>query len=346
MTYFWNSSVMVGESILPIRADDRTATANRLLFPAKQILSVTSSSGRVTYAPDQDYVFTPGSRVLTIPEGSAIPVRTRRDFTVPKGSQPYHIARRDGAGEILLGMTHEYADMQVLVTYSHSSEGWTVTPPCFAEKQLPNAIRKLTDGEPITVTLFGDSISAGYNASEFVQAEPYQPPYGELLIQHLQSSYRSKITFANPSVSGQTSGWGVNNIAPIASAKPDLVILAWGMNDGCGGCPAAHFVANLTAQIAAVQQVNPFAEFILVSSMLPNRDWASANPDLVLRYRDAVLKLAGQGIAVADLTSVWETMLKTKDYLDFTGNGVNHPNDFGHRIYAQIISALLIREPN
>lgn len=63
MTYFWNSPVMVGESILPIRADDRTATANRLLFPVMQILSVTSSSGRVTYAPDQDYVFTPGSQV-------------------------------------------------------------------------------------------------------------------------------------------------------------------------------------------------------------------------------------------------------------------------------------------
>jgi hypothetical protein len=25
-----------------------------------------------------------------------------------------------------------------------------------------------------------------------------------------------------------------------------------------------------------------------------------------------------------------------------TGNGVNHPNDFGHRIYAQVLSALLI----
>ena len=25
-----------------------------------------------------------------------------------------------------------------------------------------------------------------------------------------------------------------------------------------------------------------------------------------------------------------------------TGNGVNHPNDFGHRVYAQVLSALLI----
>ncbi|MBX7074950.1 MAG: hypothetical protein K1X71_17550 [Pirellulales bacterium] len=28
--------------------------------------------------------------------------------------------------------------------------------------------------------------------------------------------------------------------------------------------------------------------------------------------------------------------------LDLTGNGLNHPNDFGHRLYAQTILALLV----
>ena len=31
--------------------------------------------------------------------------------------------------------------------------------------------------------------------------------------------------------------------------------------------------------------------------------------------------------------------------VDLTGNGVNHPSDFGHRLYAQVILALLVEPP-
>ena len=44
--------------------------------------------------------------------------------------------------------------------------------------------------------------------------------------------------------------------------------------------------------------------------------------------------LAGYGV-------VWELM-KNKHDLDLTGNGLNHPNDFGHRLYAQTILSVLI----
>lgn len=32
----------------------------------------------------------------------------------------------------------------------------------------------------------------------------------------------------------------------------------------------------------------------------------------------------------------------SKDFLAITGNGVNHPNDFGHRVYAQVLLSLLM----
>ncbi len=41
--------------------------------------------------------------------------------------------------------------------------------------------------------------------------------------------------------------------------------------------------------------------------------------------------LSGDGIAMADVTEVWNRMLQRKLDLDLTGNGLNHPNDFGHR---------------
>ena len=44
---------------------------------------------------------------------------------------------------------------------------------------------------------------------------------------------------------------------------------------------------------------------------------------------------------LADLTAVWSEMLKRKKDWDLTVNGVNHPNDFGHRVYAQVICELM-----
>ena len=35
-------------------------------------------------------------------------------------------------------------------------------------------------------------------------------------------------------------------------------------------------------------------------------------------------------------------MLRRKNYLDLSGNGANHPNDFLHRIYAQRILEVLL----
>ena len=43
------------------------------------------------------------------------------------------------------------------------------------------------------------------------------------------------------------------------------------------------------------------------------------------------------------MTSVWGEMFKRKSFHDLTGNGINHPNDFGHRLYAQVILALLVK---
>ncbi len=60
------------------------------------------------------------------------------------------------------------------------------------------------------------------------------------------------------------------------------------------------------------------------------------------KYRDALASLCGDGIVLADLTAIWTEMLKRKRDCDLTGNGVNHPSDFGHRLYAQVILALLV----
>ena len=53
-------------------------------------------------------------------------------------------------------------------------------------------------------------------------------------------------------------------------------------------------------------------------------DRALAETNIVILVRQ---KIAG---VLADMTSIWEALLKRKTFYDLTGNGVNHPNDFGH----------------
>ena len=61
-------------------------------------------------------------------------------------------------------------------------------------------------------------------------------------------------------------------------------------------------------------------------------------------YRDVLTDFTRPGIALADVSAIWDTLLKTKHDLDLTGNGLNHPNDFGHRLYAQTILGLLVKK--
>ena len=48
------------------------------------------------------------------------------------------------------------------------------------------------------------------------------------------------------------------------------------------------------------------------------------------------------------LSSPWLELLQRKPFHDLSGNNVNHPNDFSHRLYAQVIGELfpLIVEPH
>ena len=102
------------------------------------------------------------------------------------------------------------------------------------------------------------------------------------------------------------------------------------------------FARNVSGIIEAVRATSPLAEFVVVSPMLP-----IAEPDdhALVRfpaYRDALLALCDDGVVLADLTTLWTDLLGRKRGYDLTGNGLNHPNDFGHRLYAQVILSLLV----
>ncbi|NQT13552.1 MAG: SGNH/GDSL hydrolase family protein [Planctomycetes bacterium] len=338
---FWLSTTMDGESVLFIQDGEDGRPRASLLFAPTRVLSVRSSSGAMTYEEGRDYRWKPGTKEIVLPEGSRIVFKTPRDLRRPANSQRHALTHRDGNGEILFGATHEYHDMQTVVTYTHAADAWAGPEPSFAGDQLPRTVEKLTEKRPLSIALLGDSISTGCNASGWSKVAPFQPPYQGLLALNLEAAYGGKVTIENLAVDGTNTAWGLANVGKVIETEADLVILAFGMNDSARR-PANEYQANIQAMIDAVGKACPDAEFILVATMLGNRDWIYLQHDLFPQYRDALAELCGPGITLADVTSVWEEMLKHKKDWDLTGNGVNHPNDFGHRVYAQVLSSLLI----
>ena len=46
------------------------------------------------------------------------------------------------------------------------------------------------------------------------------------------------------------------------------------------------------------------------------------------------------------MTSVSKAVLQHKDFVDYTGNNINHPNDFMVRLYAQTFVQTLVGYEN
>lgn len=338
---FWRGDVMRGESVLFIRDQKGGKARASVLFPVREILEIRSSAGDVVYEPGRDYVWKPGSSEIVVPVGSRIVVSKPADLRRPANSQKYRLTHRDGNGEIMFGAKLEYHALQTSISYRREPGKWSGPKPRFHESVLPNVVGRLRRKEPVKILVRGDSISTGCNASGWADGEPFQPAYPELVRRHLAEHYDNKVEMENLSISGRTSRSGVTMSDQGILGKPDLVIIAFGMNDSAG-VSVADFRKNTAMMIAKIRKARPRAEFILVATMLGNADWPRLNQKLFPQYRDALAELCERGVALADLTSAWAELLKRKKDWDLTGNGVNHPNDFGHRVYAQMITALLI----
>ena len=338
---FWTGNVIDGESVLFMKGAASGRVAAQVLFPIEKVLSVKNSAGTITYEEGKDYVWKAGSREVVVPEGSRIVSRLPSELRRPAKSQKYQLTHRDGNGEIFFGALLEYADMQTCITYQHAENLWQGVTPKFDPAALPRTIERLAKHQPVTIVVIGDSISSGCNASGWAGGAPFQPAYPELLKEHLEHRCQTKVNLSNISVGGMDTAWATTMIDKITESKPDLVVIAFGMNDSASR-PAKDFRANTEAVMSKVRKQLPDAEFILVATMLGNRDWIRLQHDLFPQYRDELASLCRPGVALADLTSIWNELLKFKHDWDLTGNGVNHPNDFGHRIYAQVLATLLV----
>jgi lysophospholipase L1-like esterase len=228
----------------------------------------------------------------------------------------------------------------VAVTYAHHGDRWRGFVPAPAAAQLPRVGGRLERCDPLTICLTGDSISEGYDASGFHHLRPNQPPFGPLVAAGLRQRSGSNIQFHNFATAGWTTENALWDTERITAVNPDVVIVAFGMNDA-SYASADEYSAHVSSLLARIRAGVPHTEFIIVSPMLPTPECDWLVHSRFGEYRDALAALTGEGVALADVTTLWTELVARKNPHHLSGNGSNHPNDFGHRVYAQTILTVL-----
>jgi acyl-CoA thioesterase I len=333
---FWKTNTIYGESLFFIRETPDVLPDAPLLFRPGRVLAFTAAAGTVAYVEGSDYTVDAATQRIVLPPGSRIPFMERAALYCRAGDE-HAIDHKVGEPDVKIyyGEEAHFHGLESAITYTHN-DAWAGSRPGYDPAALSRTAARLRSGQSLTVCLCGDSISFGWNASRLSNTAPYQPAYGHLVTDELARRFGSRVAFTNLSVSGEGVAHGVRMAPEIGAGQPDLVLLAYGMNNA-GQRDPEGFRSQTAEAMAIIRQAAPQAEFVLIAPMLGNPEWVHTPTEMFPLYRDALASLCGPGVALADLTQMWTDLLARKRYHDLTGNGVNHPNDFGHRVYAQVV---------
>ena len=176
-----------------------------------------------------------------------------------------------------------------------------------------------------TVAFLGDSLTAGYGLSA---EEAYPALIGATLAADpATAAWRT----LNAGVSGDTSAGGVRRLAWVLKARPQVVAIALGANDGLRGLPLAQLEANLRTIISRVRESG--ARPLLLGMRMPKNlgpDYGAAfdglYPRLAKELEVPLLPFLLDGVAL-------DPALNQADLV--------HPNAAGHQRIAERVATWL-----
>lgn len=339
MQPFWNTDIVFDEALTMVKKDG-TAEAP-LMFEPDMILSVTSADKTKEYEEGKDYIVC-GNMIRLTPD-STIFCFTQEEMLFDTKIPGKCFPTKDGRYS-LFSEGHFFHDRQIAVTYKKKS-GELSWRPEYAGASIPKTISKLKNQEDVKIVLYGDSISAGANSSGVMLTTPFLPTFGALVGEQLRRHYGGVVEVINTAVGGMATDWGIENaLVRAGDYKPDLCIIAFGMNDGGEeGLNGERFGKNIEEIRRMIAEVSPETEFILCATTMPNTELKGfyGYQDT---YYDVLKALECPGTAIASFYHMQKALLEKKRFIDMTGNNVNHPNDFMIRCHAQNLIGMLIEQ--
>jgi acyl-CoA thioesterase-1 len=201
---------------------------------------------------------------------------------------------------------------------------------------LKSTRAKLKAGRAVKILAFGDSITAGGDASK------PELIFWRRWTDALQAKYPgAHLSAINGATGGDSTVQGLQRLqAKVLDEKPDLVLIGFGMNDhNVGGVPFPQFEQNLKEMIARIRTATA-AEVVLFSAFSPNPKWKFGSQHMA-DYAAATGRAARDtACAYADVFNNWQALAVRKKPEDLLANNINHPNDFGHWIYFRVLQEL------
>ena len=325
------------ETILPLEGENI-----QTLFPIEEVIAVTNYGLDVVYQEGKDYLIK-DKKLVIIPNGRIKTTPVDEYYIKEEGVSPFvlnqEVCKYKFKEERFLfwAEVDYFSKRQITITYKHKVD-YCLFKQQNQKSQLSRFFKKLEAKETPTILFYGDSITVGCNSSgtEFGgNTKPHAKPWPEMVTDYLKEIYQADINYVNTAVGGTLTEWGVENVEErVNKYHPDLLVLAFGMNDG--PLSKEEHTKQIKEIIDKVRDKNPECDVILISTTVPNFESKPHNFSL-LGYKDEYQKLNIPNLCFVNMTDAHISLLKRKAFRDMTGNNINHPNDFLARSYAQNI---------
>lgn len=237
---------------------------------------------------------------------------------------------RYGNSEFTVYIDYEYEDLEDLTE-------------CHDIIKLSQKFVSGTNSGTIRYVVFGDSISTGAEASR------EENMYFNRFADHIRKLYPDcLVEVCNRAIGGEDSSGGLKRVySDVVALEPDLVTIAFGMNDQNADEKGGHFVEpdDFEKNISSIVEVilhSTQAEVILVTPCLPNPKWKYSSGDAKV-YAEIIRNIGKRfNIAVVDVQRLWLQELEAgKSHESLLMNNINHPNDYGHQIYYKALKKLI-----
>lgn len=174
-----------------------------------------------------------------------------------------------------------------------------------------------------TVLFLGDSLTEGYQLSK-------EDAYPSLIEMSLKKKYPD-LKVINGGVSGATTASGLKRLNWYVKARPGIIVLALGANDGLRGLNLSESEKNLSEIIEKAQSQN--TKVIMVGMKMPTNygepyrsNFENLFPKLAKKYKLPLVPFLLEGVGGNPKLNL--------------ADGI-HPNPEGHKIMAKTVTKVL-----
>ena len=212
------------------------------------------------------------------------------------------------------------------------------TGPSVAERLLPKSLQKLQSGEPLKILAWGDSVST-FNRYQTMFVERLKTRFPNARIELVTEAWGGRNT---ASYLGEPPGSEHNYQEQVLARKPDLIVSEF-VNDA--GLSEANVEDRYGKLLADFRQIG--AEWIILTPHYVRPNWmglsSQRNIDDDPRPYVKGVRLFGQNhqVAVADGSQRYGRLWRQGiPYITLMENNINHPNVYGHTLFADSLMAL------